>query len=324
MKHSLQVIKIVVVSDRLLEPYSKTILSSAKVQNSFVQQQNALNNGKGSALRIPLISRCFLAERAFVKALSNIRGVERVEIAGPMDASIKKMLAVAMTTRPGHKVRDWRYGGGLRSEEDISWGSWSATMQPAAEGTEQQPEVTVHELERFDLQTFLPKQPMQIVDDATIKTDGTMSFKLGSFEEMARPKLALDGSFSPPRPDGGFATSNCRAKRADSHLSDGGSESAKRGAERAKKAEAGDGSGARYNKANGGGSEGPPDVEFAGMSPQTTRSQGDRYEYTEAVGTKDEDGRVDLGGAVGDEDVEMVDEDGLVPSDDPNDEDYRG
>lgn len=315
MKHSLQVIKIVVVSDRLLEPYSKTILSSAKVQNSFVQQQHALNNGRGSALRIPLVSRCFLAERAFVKALSNIRGVERVEIAGPMDASLKKMLAVAMTTRPGDKVRDWRYGGGLRSAEDISWGSWSATMQPAVEGAEQQPE-----LERFDLQTFLPKQPMQIVDDATMKADGTVSFKLGSCEEMSRPKLALNGSFSPPRPDGGFATSNCRTKRADSHLSDGGNESAKRGAKRAKRAEAGDGSAARY-KANGGGSEGA-DVAFAGMSPQPTRSQGDRYEYTEAIGTKDEDGRVDSGGAVGDEDVEM-DGDGLVPSDDPNDEDYR-
>ncbi|KAF4536359.1 uncharacterized protein LTHEOB_2120 [Lasiodiplodia theobromae] len=319
VKHNLQVIKIVVVSDRLLEPYSKTILSSAKVQNSFVQQQNGLNNGRGSASRIPLVSRCFFAERAFFKALSNIRGVERVEIAGPMEASLKKMLAVAMTTRPGHKVRDWRYGGGLRSAEDISWGSWSATMQPAAaEGlpAEQQPEVTAHhELERFDLQTFLPKQPMQIVDDATVEADGTISAnKLGTVEEMARPKLALDGSFSPSRPDGGFATSNCRAKRADSHLSDGGSESAKRGAKRAKRS-------AKIHKANGGGSEGP-EVEFTGMSPQPTRSQGEGYEYTEAIDTQDEDGRVDEGGAVGDEDVEM-DEDGLVPSDDPNDEDYR-
>ncbi|KAL1639054.1 hypothetical protein SLS58_008383 [Diplodia intermedia] len=332
MRHNLKAVKIVVVSDRLFEPYSVTTLSSSNLENPYIRAQLALaNNKKPTTSRVPVLSGNFFAERAFIKALSNIRGVEEVEIAGPMEASLKKMLAVAMTTRPGHNVREWRNGGGLRSEDEISWGSWSAAMQPTGEA--EQPTAAAYDLRPFYSQTFLPQQPMQIVTDASFDPDRMPSvITLGSFEEMAGPRLPLDGSFSPSKPDGGFLVP---VKRADGHLNEDGSKtahkkarwllspSANRGAVRGKEAGA-DGGSEQKVRPEGKEAKSGQIPEFVGMSPQPVGARGDAQEYAEAGDMQNEDDADDE--QQGEEDVETEDwerDEEAIASDDPDDDDYQ-
>ncbi|OJD32685.1 uncharacterized protein BKCO1_3700018 [Diplodia corticola] len=297
VRHNLKAFKIEIVSDRLFEPYSVTKLPSSNMDNPYVREKIG---------HFPVASRSFFAERSFIKALSNIRGVERVEIVGPMEASLKKMLAAAMTTQAGHKVRDWRYGGGLRSEGDISWGSWSATMQATGEAA-------AYKTGRFDQQTFLPKQPMQIVTDVGFEPNGAASLiTVRSSKEMARPSLPLDGNFGSSSLDGASSrdvdglASNGDSKRADRHENEGGGMARKKARALSPSLTK---SGQGHGNKNGS-------TEVVGMGPQPGQPPGDARGYTEAGGMQTED----------DADVEMEDwemELESIPSDDADDEDYQ-
>lgn len=223
--HNLKVIKIEIVGEAWFEPYSRTVLSLSSSDGVRTRAQNTPLDQKPPPLHVSEGTLVFLAERAVIKALSNIRGVEKVEIMGPMQADLKKQLAVAMTTRAGRKVRDWRYGGGLRSDDEISWGTWSATMQPTDE--EEEYAATAYELNPFPSQAFIPKQPMQILAYPHFEPNRAPSFTtVGLFGEIAKPKIPLDDRASPDgilkyaEPDDydsdDSLASTIRIKRADS------------------------------------------------------------------------------------------------------------
>lgn len=175
--HSLKMIKIEVMGRDWFQAYSTTILSPCSTSNASRAHLS------GGAL-------AFLSGRAFIKALFNIRGVERVEISGPMQAELKKRLTVAMTTRPGRRVREWQNGGGLRTDDDIAWGTWAAAMQPVDE--REAYAATAYELNPFPSQAFVAHQPMQIAALASFEPNRLPSFtSLGPLDRIARPTLPM-------------------------------------------------------------------------------------------------------------------------------------
>lgn len=125
IQHNLKHVKIEIVGKKRFLGCSTVALAPPSTYIYPGAQSSSASARRGQFVQHAGIIR---SERAFIKALANLRDIEKVEIIGHMEALLKKRLAVAMTTRYGQKLRDWNYGGGLRSEDEISSGTWSATM----------------------------------------------------------------------------------------------------------------------------------------------------------------------------------------------------
>ncbi|EKG17733.1 hypothetical protein MPH_05044 [Macrophomina phaseolina MS6] len=189
VQHNLKHVKIEVTGQALFSGYSAVLLSPSSSNN--LRTRSVCMSARPNPTRLTEAMVASPSERAFIRALSNLRDIERVEITGPMEADLKKQLAVAMTTRHGQKVRDWRYGGGLRSDNDISLGTWSAAMKSAdGEGDDGASE---YRLNPFWRQSYLPRQPMQLLAYANFDPSRSASItQVESVGEGIIPKLPLD------------------------------------------------------------------------------------------------------------------------------------
>ncbi|KAK8183125.1 hypothetical protein HDK77DRAFT_513682 [Phyllosticta capitalensis] len=134
--HNLQTFKLFIAGGDYMEMHSKSVCTPCASHETLKDWHfeelfgpdppeslvNSLLNLKGLVY--------YQAERAFIRALLNIRGIEHVEIEGPMPAELKKRICACLTTRPGCKVRNWNSEeSGLRTEKDISFSKWTASMQ---------------------------------------------------------------------------------------------------------------------------------------------------------------------------------------------------
>lgn len=309
IKHNLKHVKVEIVGQARFLGYSPVVLTPPSTTNIYREAQTSFMGTRPTHFVQPAVN--IPSERAFIKALSNLRDIEKVEIAGPMDASLKRQLAVAMTTCQGQSVRDWRYGGGLRSDDDISLGTWSAAM-PAADG-EGDSGASAYALNPFYSQTFLPQQPMQTIAYANYEPNRRASLtQVGRFEEMIAPKLPLDYKFSSSSPDfdskagvlGGYGSSN-----SSGHF--GGSQVKKE--EEEEDGDDGEGKGGKLHGLSSARQSRLSNGSGKYLPPQEL--DGDGRGFTERADEQTEE-----------DDYEESDDEWLreaIPSDDSRDEDYE-
>ncbi|KAK8154862.1 hypothetical protein IWX90DRAFT_494995 [Phyllosticta citrichinensis] len=127
--HNLEKVKVFITGVDYMEMHAESICSPAASRDAPYHGILFNRDPPESLLQSKGVVY-YKAERAFIRALLNIRGVKHVEVEGPMPAELKKRIGACLTTRPGHKVRSWKGGpSAFRSEAEIGWGNWVASMQ---------------------------------------------------------------------------------------------------------------------------------------------------------------------------------------------------
>ncbi|KAK7567616.1 hypothetical protein IWX91DRAFT_408389, partial [Phyllosticta citricarpa] len=127
--HSLERLKVSIAGIDYMEMHAESICSPAASRHAPYQSIMYNRDPPASLLESPGVVH-YKSERAFIRALLNIRGVQRVEVEGPMPAELKKRIGACLTTRPGYKVRSWKgEQSAFRTDAEIGWGLWVASMQ---------------------------------------------------------------------------------------------------------------------------------------------------------------------------------------------------